>query len=77
MTEFEGPTLHLGGDGLPLGQLITQPTEFEDIALGQGLVIGLIGELESEDTEVREILPVDPRQRLRHDHSKARGSGER
>src|SRR5699024_1238520 len=75
VAEFEGPTVHLGGDGPALGQLITQPAEGEHIPLGQVLIARVIGELEGEDTEVREVLPMDPRQGLRHDHSQPEVAG--
>jgi len=62
MAEFELSAGRLGGDRRPFAELIAQTTELKHITLGQGFVVGLVRELESEDAEVREVLPMDPRQ---------------
>lgn len=67
MAEFERPSTRLGADRLTGTELIAQATELKDIALGQGLVVVLGRELECQDTEVREVLPVDTGQRLGDD----------
>ena len=59
------------GDLRAVLQLVVQAGERERVALVDRVVVGLVGELQGEDPEVGEVLPVDAREGLGDHHPQA------